>query len=68
MFESTFQKELARRAGAQAEIATNTNLIDGLMLQIGPIVIVVQNTGYGINITISISLGAINFVRFPAAA
>ena len=68
MFESTFQAELARRAGAQVEIATNTNLLDGVMLQIGPIIIMIQITGYGTNITISISIGSINFVRFPAAA
>jgi len=68
-FESTFAAELASRAGATVEIATANNLIEGVLsLIVGILLLVIEFVGYGVNRRINMSLNAINFVRFPAAA
>lgn len=66
MFEAKFSDELAKQNGSKVEIATNTNLQEGIIIQLGPIIIGLQITGYGIDFTLSISLGSINFVRIPS--
>ncbi|MEN1967135.1 hypothetical protein WMZ97_03555 [Lentibacillus sp. N15] len=69
MFQNTFAAELANRAGSRVEVATDNNLIDGILSTVTPeLVLVIEiNSGYG-NTKVYISLSAINFVRFLVAA
>ncbi|UJL46874.1 hypothetical protein KFZ58_02685 [Virgibacillus sp. NKC19-16] len=70
MFEETFAAELATRIGSTVEIATDSNLIEGLLSTVTPeLVLVIEvNSGYGDNVKIYIAISAINFIRFPQAA
>ncbi|HLS09558.1 hypothetical protein [Lentibacillus sp.] len=70
MFQDTFAAELATRTGSRVEVATDTNLIEGILSTVtANLVLVVEvDGGYGENITQYLSINAINFVRFPAAA
>ncbi|MFD1361143.1 hypothetical protein [Lentibacillus salinarum] len=70
MFQDTFAAELARRIGSRVEVATDNNLIEGVLSTVtANLVLVVEiDSGYGDNNTLYLSVGAINFVRFPAAA
>ncbi|WP_405096835.1 hypothetical protein [Oceanobacillus sp. FSL H7-0719] len=69
MFEATFAAELARRIGSTVEVATDNNLIEGVLSSVtSNLVLVIEvNTGYN-NLKQYISVDAINYVRFPAAA
>lgn len=69
MFEATFAAELARRIGSNVEVATDNNLIDGVLSSVtSNLVLVIEvNTGYN-NLKQYISVDAINYIRFPAAA
>ncbi|MCZ1181317.1 hypothetical protein HHU09_01665 [Bacillus clausii] len=61
-----FTNELATRIGQTVEIATDNNLIEGILLSAtANIVVVITSTGYGPNIQVSVVVAAINFVRFP---
>ncbi|ALX49237.1 hypothetical protein [Lentibacillus amyloliquefaciens] len=70
MFQDTFAAELATRIGSRVEVATDNNLIEGILSTVtADLVLVVEvNGGYGENTTLYLSIDAINFVRFPAAA
>nr|WP_302473716.1 hypothetical protein [Shouchella clausii] len=66
VFENLFTDELATRIGQTVEIATDNNLIEGILLSAtANIVVVITSTGYGPSIQVSVVVGAINFVRFP---
>ncbi|UOR11546.1 hypothetical protein [Halobacillus amylolyticus] len=70
MFAETFAAELATRIGSRVEVATNNNLIEGLLSTVtADLVLVVEvDSGYGSNNKQFISVDAINFVRFLVAA
>ncbi|MBP1968457.1 hypothetical protein J2Z83_000549 [Virgibacillus natechei] len=70
MFEETFAAELANRVGSLVEVATDNNLIEGILSTVTPeLVLVIEvNNGYGDNVKLYISLDAINFMNFPVAA
>lgn len=70
MFEATFSEQLASMVGSRVEIATDTNLIEGVLVSISSeLVIAVEVSTYGSGLTVFISMDAINFVRtLPAAA
>ncbi|GAA0604096.1 hypothetical protein GCM10009001_21560 [Virgibacillus siamensis] len=70
MFQETFAAELSTRVGSLVEVATDDNLIDGILSTVTPdLVLVVEvNSGYGENNKLYVSVDAINFVRFPDAA
>lgn len=70
MFEETFAAELANRVGSLVEVATDNNLIEGILSTVTPeLVLVIEvNNGYGDNVQLYISVNAINFVNFPVAA
>ncbi|WP_152657825.1 hypothetical protein [Oceanobacillus sp. CFH 90083] len=70
MFEARFVAELSTRTGSNVELATDNNLIEGILSTVtADLVLVIDVTsGYGGNVKIYISLDAINFVRFPVAA
>lgn len=70
MFENTFAAELATRIGSNVEVATDNNLIEGLLSTVtANLVLVIEvNGGYGGNIKQYVSVDAINFIRFPLAA
>jgi len=70
MFDKTFAAELATRIGSMVEVATDNNLIDGVLSSVTEeLVLVIDVTsGYGQNTKLFISLDAINFIRFPVAA
>ncbi|HLR03441.1 MAG TPA: hypothetical protein VK111_11910 [Virgibacillus sp.] len=67
MFEFTFVEELAKRVGSRVEVATDNNLIDGVLGNVTTNSILVINTGggYGPNNRQFIGIDAINFIRFP---
>ncbi|XOQ14638.1 MAG: DUF2642 domain-containing protein [Shouchella clausii] len=66
MFENLFTDELATRLGQTVEIATDNNLLEGILLSVtANIVVIITSNGYGPSIQVSISVSAINFVRFP---
>lgn len=69
MFQDTFAAELATRVGSMVEVATDNNLIEGILSTVtAELVLVIDvNTGYE-NTKLYISLSSINFVRFPVAA
>ncbi|MGN7284270.1 hypothetical protein ACTHP3_04875 [Shouchella rhizosphaerae] len=65
MFKNLFTNELATRIGQTVEIATSSNLFEGILLSVtGNIVVIISSDGYGPGIQISIVVGAIHFVRF----
>ncbi|QDI92869.1 hypothetical protein EPH95_18240 [Salicibibacter halophilus] len=70
MFENLFRDELANRLGTIVEIATDNNLIEGILVNVtGDLVLTVDvNDGYGTGNQVFLSVDAINYVRFPAAA
>lgn len=70
MFEATFAAELAKRIGSNVEVATDNNLIDGLLSTVtSNLVLVIEvNNGYGGNLKQYVSVDAINYIRFPVAA
>lgn len=70
MFEETFATELADRVGSRVEIATDNNLIEGVLSTVTPSLTLIINVGggYGQNNRQFVALDAINFVRFPLAA
>ncbi|RYG74245.1 hypothetical protein EU245_03270 [Lentibacillus lipolyticus] len=72
MFQETFAAELATHVGSRVEVATDNNLVDGILSTVTPnLVLVIEvNSGYGYgeNTTLYLSVDAINFVRFPVAA
>lgn len=70
MFEANFVAELSTRTGSRVEVATDNNLIEGILSSVtADLVLVIDVTsGYGSNVKIYLSLDAINFVRFPVAA
>ncbi|QDP39288.1 hypothetical protein [Radiobacillus deserti] len=70
MFAETFAAELATRIGSRVEVATDNNLIEGILSTVTEeLVLVIDITnGYNENTKLYISIDAINFVRFPQAA
>lgn len=72
MFRETFARELARRTGSMVEVATDNNLIEGVLSTVtAELVLVIElngGYGYGQSTKLYISIDAINFVRFPVAA
>ncbi|AXF54574.1 hypothetical protein [Salicibibacter kimchii] len=70
MFENLFRDELANRLGATVEIATDNNLIEGILVNVsGDLVLTVDvNDGYGTGNQVYLSVESINYVRFPATA
>ncbi len=68
MFEATFTAELATHVGARVEVATDNNLIEGLLSTVTEdLVLVIEvDSGYGDNNKLYISVDAINFVRLLA--
>ncbi|ASK61097.1 hypothetical protein CFK37_02240 [Virgibacillus phasianinus] len=70
MFAETFAAELASRTGSSVEVATDSNLIEGILSTVtAELVLVIDvSSGYGQNTKLYISVDAINFVRFPRAA
>lgn len=69
MFNLTFSAQLATRIGSTVEVATDSNLIEGILSTVTPgLVLVIEVTsGYGDNTKQYISLDAINYVRFLTA-
>ncbi|QQK75706.1 hypothetical protein HUG15_09105 [Salicibibacter cibarius] len=70
MFENLFRDELANRLGTTVEIATDNNLIEGILVNVtGNLVLTVDvNDGYGTGNRVYLSVESINYVRFPATA
>ncbi|WP_010529274.1 hypothetical protein [Lentibacillus jeotgali] len=70
MFQDTFAAELATRIGSRIEIMTDNSMIEGILSSVtANLVLVVEIAGgYGENTTQFLSIDAISFVRFPAAA
>ncbi len=70
MFEETFAAELATRIGSRVEVATDNNLIEGVLSTVTTelVLVIDVSSGYGQNTKLFISVDAINFVRFPVAA
>ncbi|MBN6205206.1 hypothetical protein JYK21_01990 [Ralstonia pickettii] len=70
MFEATFAAELAKRIGSNVEVATDNNLVEGLLSTVtSNLVLVIEvNNGYGGNLKQYVSVDAINYIRFPVAA
>ncbi|MBM7838857.1 hypothetical protein JOC54_002116 [Alkalihalobacillus xiaoxiensis] len=66
MFKRLFYQELSDRLGARVEVATDTNLIEGLVVRVTPELLEVTITdGYESGTSQFISIDAINYVRFP---
>ncbi|UOQ94519.1 hypothetical protein MUO14_06080 [Halobacillus shinanisalinarum] len=70
MFEETFAAELATRIGSRVEVATDNNLIEGILstVTVDLVLVIEVDVGYGSNNKQFISVDAINFVRFLVAA
>ena len=70
MFEATLSAQLGNLIGSRVEIATDTNLIEGVLVSISSeLVIAVEVSTYGTGLTVFISIDAINFIRIlPSAA
>ncbi|WP_079527454.1 hypothetical protein [Halobacillus hunanensis] len=68
MFEATFTAELATHVGTRVEVATDNNLIEGLLSTVTEdlILVIEVDSGYGDNNKLYISVDAINFVRLLA--
>ena len=69
MFRATFAAELARRVGSSVEVATDNNLIEGILSSVTTdLVLVIEvTTGYS-SFKQYVSVDAINYARFPVAA
>lgn len=69
MFEATFAAEMAKRIGSTVEVATDNNLIEGILSTVtSDLVLVIEvDGGYG-NLKQYVSVDAINYTRFPTAA
>lgn len=69
MFEETFAAELATRIGSRVEVATDNNLIEGILSTVTEelVLVIDVSSGYGQNEVLYISVDAINFVRFLVA-
>ncbi|MFD1336946.1 hypothetical protein ACFQ4N_15445 [Oceanobacillus iheyensis] len=66
---NTFTAELASRVGSTIEIATDNNLIEGVLASVSlGVVLVIETGGYSDSNRRYIALNAINFVRFSSAA
>lgn len=70
MFCEFFTDELARRIGSRVEVATDNNLIEGVLSTVtDEVVLVIDITsGYGQNNKLYVAADAINFVTFPQVA
>lgn len=72
MFAKTFRKSLAGRVGSFVEIATDNNLVTGILAAVsGDLVLVLQSsTGYNnaAGNKVWIVIDKINFVRFESDA
>ncbi|GGH81438.1 hypothetical protein JOD43_001112 [Pullulanibacillus pueri] len=67
MFSTTFIEELQSRIGERAEVATDNNLVQGILVNVtNSLALVVETSGYGTNDRVFIGVDAINFVRFLA--
>ena len=65
MYKQLFFQELSKRLASQIEVATDTNLIEGLIVQVTPDLLVVDVTdGYDSGTNQFIFIDAINYVRF----
>ncbi|MBB3908956.1 hypothetical protein [Anoxybacteroides rupiense] len=65
MFKLTFREELANRVGQLVELETNNSFISGILGSVSDgFIIVVEFTGYS-NVTHTVVIDAINFIRFP---
>jgi DNA-binding MurR/RpiR family transcriptional regulator len=69
VFENTFAAELATRIGTTVEVFTDNGMTDGILSNVTPdLVLVIEvTTGYE-NEKVYVSVDAINYARFPAAA
>ena len=67
MFENTFAAELASRVGSRVEIATDNNLVEGILSTVTPgsILLINADGGYGQTNRRFFGIDAVNFVRFP---
>lgn len=69
MFASTLSAELAKRIGSQVEIALDDSLFEGILLSVsGELITIIQNSGYGASVNLTIAIPSINFIRLPQAA
>lgn len=70
MFDETFAAELTGRVGSRVEVATDNNLMEGILATVTPtsILVININGGYGQNTRQFMALDSINFVRFPVSA
>ncbi|MCF8890906.1 hypothetical protein ACFX4Y_25530 [Priestia sp. YIM B13446] len=69
MFASTLSAELAKRIGSQVEIALDDSLFEGILLSVsGELLTIIQSSGYGPGVNLTISIPSINFIRLPQAA
>lgn len=69
MFEATFAAEMAKRIGSTVEVVTDNNLIEGILstVTVDLVLVIEVDNGYD-NLKQYVSVDAINFTRFPAAA
>jgi len=69
MFEATFAAELATRTGDNVEVATDNNLVEGILSTVtSDLVLVIDvNNGYD-TYKQYVSVDAINYARFPVTA
>lgn len=69
MFKATFAAELAERIGSRVEVATDNNLVEGILSTVTEelVLVIDVSSGYGQNTKLYIAVEAINFVRFPTA-
>lgn len=66
LFKSLFYQELSGRLAARVEVATDTNLIEGLIVRVTPELLVIEVTdGYESGANQYVFIDAINYVRFP---
>lgn len=69
MFASTLSAELAKRIGSQVEVALDDSLFEGILLSVsGELITIIQNSGYGASVNLTIAIPSINFIRLPQAA
>ncbi|MGY0694399.1 hypothetical protein ACW2QC_16725 [Virgibacillus sp. FSP13] len=70
MFADTFAAELATRIGSRVEVATDNNLIEGILSTVTDELVLVLDvsSGYGENTKLYTSVDAIDFIRFTAVA
>lgn len=69
MFASTLSAELAKRIGSQVEVVLDDTLFEGILLSVsGELLTIIQGSGYGPGVNLTISIPSINFIRLPQAA